>query len=314
MMEFQIELSSTPFNLDYTLDCGQAFRWRREYSWWIGVVEGSVLKLKYEAGILKVKSNSDKIDEKFIEQYFRLEDPLFEILASINKDNFIECVISRFRGLRLLRQNPWECMISFICATNKNIKAIQKMISNLSLLLGKEKRSEGKEYYSFPDPFAVASADKHILYKCGLGYRAKFVMEVARRIVSKDIILEDLKKISYEDAKQILLCDLNGDKMFPGVGPKVADCIMLFSLEKIEAFPIDVWIKRVIASFYSYLFDDRARKLIDYKLERNSIVPREYNDLSKTMRSHFGSYAGYAQEYLYHYAKVKDPLPSFYGF
>jgi N-glycosylase/DNA lyase len=309
-MEFQLSLTSIPLDLDYTLNCGQVFRWSREGGWWVGVVDGLVLKLKQEKDTLKVESSSKDADEKFIKKYLRLDDPLPDILASINKDKVMAGAISRLNGLRLIRQNPWECTVSFICATYKNINAIQQMISNICKQFGRRIEFEGKIYYSFPEPEVVAGADKQILENCGLGYRAKFVKEVAKHVVSREVVLEDLESTDYETAMRTLLAHKHGSKMLLGVGPKVADCILLFSMEKLEAFPIDVWIRRAVLKFYPHLFDSISVKRMVSNLKHSSIMPAEYEAVSKTMRSYFGRYAGYAQEYLFHYTRVSEPLTS----
>ncbi|MFQ6135357.1 MAG: DNA-3-methyladenine glycosylase family protein, partial [Nitrososphaerales archaeon] len=309
-MEFQLNLTSIPFDLDYTLDCGQVFRWRRENRWWVGVVDGRVLKLKQEEDTLKVKSNSDDADEKFIRRYLRLDDPLPDILTSINKDQMMAGAITRLNGLRLVKQNPWECTISFICATYKNINAIQQMMSNICRLLGRRIEFEGNTHYSFPEPEAVAGADRQLLKNCGLGYRTRFVIEAAERVVSREVVLEDLESTNYETAKRTLLAHPRGRKILLGVGPKVADCILLFSLEKLEAFPIDVWIRRAVLKFYPHLFGSGSIRHLVSSLKNSSIGPAEYQAVSQTMRSYFGEYAGYAQEYLYHYTRVSEPRPS----
>ncbi len=308
-MEFQLDLKSTPFNLDYTLDCGQVFRWSREEGgWWVGVVEGVVLKLRQDGDVLTARSSSDDAGERFVERYLRLDDPLQDILVEIGKDDDMRRAVSTLNGLRLVRQNPWECTASFICATYKNIQAIKQMIANICRLLGGRIEFEGKIYYSFPESTAVAKVDKESLLRCGLGYRAEHLLEAVKHIVSRDVVLEALLNIDYETAKRVLLANRGGRKTLPGVGPKVADCILLFSLEKMEAFPIDVWIRRAVLTFYPHLFNtDSSRRVVSNLQNSSSIGSAEYEAVSKTMRRYFGRYAGYAQEYLYHYTRASEP-------
>lgn len=311
-MEFQISITSTPIDVGYTLDCGQVFRWQLNYDgWWLGVVKGYVLKIKRLGDLLMVKTSSDDADEQFVRRYLRLDDALPKILYEIRKDELISNAVSRLNGLRLIRQDPWECTASFICATYKNINAIQQMIFSLSRSLGEPIKFEDATYYSFPTAEIVAKTDEELIKACGLGYRAEFLIETARNIASGDVVLEDLAKTSYENARSVLLSEQfkGKKKLLPGVGLKVADCILLFSLEHLEAFPIDVWIRRAVLRFYLHLFDEVEVSKMILNVEQNgSIGPAEYRQVSEVMRRYFGAYAGYAQEYLYHYTRVYEPL------
>tara|TARA_B100000315_G_scaffold129259_1_gene118924 strand:- start:1494 stop:2474 length:981 start_codon:yes stop_codon:yes gene_type:complete len=309
LMEFQLNLSDIPFNLENSLECGQVFRWKRENSWWVAVIDDRVVKLKQEDNLLNVISSSDSTNEEFIRKYLRINDPLPDILTSINRDHVMATAIHKLNGLRLIKQSPWECLASFICATYKNIIGIKNMISNICFRLGQRIEFEGIIYYTFPEAEIIASADRHTLEDCGLGYRAKFLLETANRIASREVILENLESAKYENVREILLENTDKGKILPGVGPKVADCVMLFSLEKLDAFPIDVWIRRTIQKYYPFLFDNDSNHSLS-KWEGNSIGSVEYKAISKTMRKYFGSYAGYAQEYLFHYAR-ESKLVSF---
>ena len=305
LMEFQLNLSEIPLNLENSLECGQVFRWRRENSWWVAVIDNTVVKLKQENNLLNVKSSSNNINEKFIRKYLRINDSLPDIFASINRDQVMATAITKLNGLRLINQSPWECLASFICATYKNIIAIKTMISNICCRFGKRIEFEGIIYYTFPEAEVVANADRQSLEGCGLGYRAKFLLETAKRISSREVVLENLESANYENVREILLGTTSNGKILPGVGPKVADCVMLFSLEKLDAFPIDVWIRRTIKKYYSHLFDNDSNHPIS-NWENNSIGSAEYTTISKTMRKYFGSYAGYAQEYLFHYVRESE--------
>lgn len=302
-MEFQMSLLKRPFNLDNTLECGQVFRWTKKNNWWVAVVENRVIKIKQENNVLNVESSSSDTDEKFIRKYFRLSDSLPEILANINKDQVIADAVSKLYGLRIIKQNPWECLASFICATYKNIAAIRKMISNICQHLGQRIDFEGDCHYTFPEPEIIADADRQILENCGLGYRAKYLQKSAKKVSSNDVVLEDLEVLNYETVKCVLLENNSNIKVLPGVGPKVADCVMLFSLDKLEAFPIDVWIRHIINEHYIYLIN-LCPNYSSYNLKYGSIGNAEYKEISEAMRSYFGVYAGYAQEYLYHYTRM----------
>jgi N-glycosylase/DNA lyase len=288
----KIRLSpSCPFNLDFTLCCGQAFRWSKRGGWWYGVVGKRVLKIRQIGDELEFENAGTD----FVKNYFGLNDDLPKIFSQISKDTHIKSAVEAFKGLRILRQDPWECLISYICATYKNISAIKQMLLNLSKNYGHQVISEGCNFQTFPKPEELVRATSEDLAKSGLGYRARYVSETARMVCEDDFDFERLRKMPYEQAKKELLD-------FPGVGLKVADCVMLFSLAKLEAFPVDVWIRRVILKYYADHFPKAfVRKISDTKSLNNS----EYERLSLFGREYFGGYAGYAQEYLYHYERTQ---------
>jgi N-glycosylase/DNA lyase len=279
------------FNLDSTLCCGQAFRWDKQGEWWFGVIGQNVVKIRQESEQIEFEGT----DKNIVRNYFRLEDNLPMILSDINKDRTIHEAIRKFRGLRLLRQEPWECLISFICATYKNIPAIKKMLGNLSQQFGEEIEFENRFFHSFPKPNKLVDVGLKGLSACGLGYRARYVLETAKIMMDDYSILEDLKNKLYEEAKHELL-------KLPGVGPKVADCVLLFSLEKLEAFPVDIWIKRILERYYG---DKIKKQTFKKNAVHESLNPTVYRRLSRFGREYFGKYAGYAQEYLYHYERTQ---------
>ena len=286
--------NSCILNLDFTLCCGQSFRWEKIGGWWYGIARDKVFKVRQVGGELQFKG----ADKDFVMEYFGLYDDLPKILSQITKDPHVKKAVESFRGLRILRQDPWECLISYICATYKNIPAIKQMLFKLSKKFGEKRVFDGYEFYTFPEPAVLAKASRADLAKCGLGYRAKYVLETAKKTNSGDISLEDLKNKSYTDARGELLSLL-------GVGLKVADCALLFSLGKLEAFPVDVWVKRAILRYYADHFEREFVKRICLK---RSLSKSEYERLNFFGRSYFGKYAGYAQEYLYFFERTKTRL------
>jgi N-glycosylase/DNA lyase len=280
-----------PFDLGFTLCCGQAFRWDKQGEWWCGVVGEHAFKIRQVGSVLEFEN----IDARFVKNYFGLDDDLLKIFAQIGKDTHIMQAIDAFKGLRILRQDPWECLISYICATYKNIQAIKQMLSNLSKKFGDKICFDGCDFYTFPTPERLAKATTQELAKCNLGYRIKYVSETAKMICQSGFELDDLRKLSYEKAKRELL-------NFPGVGLKVADCVLLFSLGKMDAFPVDVWIKRVILKYYGSYFPNEFISKISGK---KSLTNPEYEKVNLFGRRYFGKYAGYAQEYLYHYERTQ---------
>ncbi|MGQ9506426.1 MAG: DNA-3-methyladenine glycosylase family protein [Candidatus Bathycorpusculaceae bacterium] len=282
---------SCPLDLDVTLCCGQAFRWDKHGEWWYGAVEGKVLKIRQIGSVLEFEN----ADAGFVKNYFGLNDDLLNILSKISKDEYIKKAVKRFNGLRIIRQNPWECLISYICATYKNISAIKQMLLNISKKFGEEIRFEGKKFYTFPTPERLTKATTQELASCGLGYRVKYVSETAKKVYENHFDLEGLRKMTYGEARKELL-------KFKGVGLKVADCVLLFSLGKLEAFPVDVWIKRVIIKHYANHFQKEFREEISRK---KSLSSSEYERLNLFGRKYFGEFAGYAQEYLYHHERTR---------
>jgi N-glycosylase/DNA lyase len=279
------------FDLNLSLCCGQVFRWIEIGDWWYGSVGRNVFKIRQSGTKLEFKN----VDNAFVRHYFGLNDDLEKISSCINKDDYIGKALQRFEGLRIVRQNPWECLISFICATYKSIPAIQHMLHKLSVMFGEKVVFDDLDFYMFPSIEGLAFASEKGLRECGLGYRAKYVQATAQKIHAEKLNLEDLKTLPYDEAKTELL-------NFPGVGLKVADCVLLFSLEKLEAFPVDVWVKRIMLTHYAnHLSEVLVKKL----LTQESLSKLEYHKLNVFGRSYFGKYAGYAQEYLYHYERAQ---------
>jgi N-glycosylase/DNA lyase len=281
---------AVPFNLDVTLCCGQVFRWTKKGDWWYGIVRDQAFKIRQVNAELEFAN----AEEKFVENYFGLDDDLQEIRAKIGRDEHVRKALREFWGLRVVRQDPWECLISYVCATYKSIAAIKNMLLKLSKKFGEQRSFDGCDFYTFPTPEKLAKTTESDLMECGLGYRAKYVLETSRKIVDNDFDLEGLRKMPYQQAKKELVS-------FPGVGLKVADCTLLFSLGKREAFPVDIWVKRAILKHYATNFPEAFIEKIS---SHDSLSNGEYKKLNEFGRTYFGEYAGYAQEYLYHYERT----------
>jgi N-glycosylase/DNA lyase len=296
-MEFTVALD-TPFSLEHTLESGQVFRWERKGEWWVGAVSGSVLKVKQEGDVLRCVSGSDLLDSAFVTRYFRLDEDLDHVLATLAKDDFISRACEKFYGLRLIRQDRWECLASFVLATNANIPRIRTMVRAICSRYGRAFEFEGDEYRSFPAPEGLAAATLADLADCGLGYRAPFLKKVSSSVAEGRVDFTEVAGLPYEEARKALLSELFGEKLLLGVGPKVADCVLLYSCGKDEAFPIDVWIAKVLAGSYPRLLGPELKKR--YVREgKVRLSPSDYLRISRRVRSYFGSYAGYAQQYLY---------------
>lgn len=270
------------FNLNHTLDCGQVFRWEQDGDWWTGVVGDQVIRVSQENGELLVDS---KLLPEFISSYFRFDDNLPSIYKSIDRDILINRAIRKYRGLRLIRQDPWECLISYMLSTASSIPMIQKRISLLGQLFGQE-LEEG--YFSFPDPETLANADLSMLDKCKLGFRNERIKNAAVEMSSGDLDLDVLFRLEYKYARDRLM-------RIRGIGEKVADCVLLFAYGKLEAFPVDTHIRQIIQYYHidDNFFEDSA------SLSRMGDWGREY----------FGPYCGYAQQYLYYQKRVEGFAP-----
>jgi len=272
----------TDFNLMHTLECGQSFRWRQFNDWYYGVVNGKFLKIRQEAQTLIVESSADEAPnqlEAFIRHYLDLNRDLPTILRAVDIDAYIHRAIETFWGMRILNQDLWECLASFILSQNNNVPRIKGIIRMISARFGERLGLDGQVDYSFPTPQALAQAGTPALFDCRMGYRAPYLWAVSSAIAEGRFNLENLKGVPYQEAKRELM-------RFKGVGEKVADCVCLFSLGHIEAIPIDVWMKRIIESIY---------------LKRKASI-REIREFAQ---SYFGQYLGYAQQYLFHYARTR---------
>ena len=274
----QIEFECT-YDLTSTLECGQAFRWRREGDWYGSVIFNNNVKIRRnQKGVEFCSSPDDELAlEPLLRGYLRLEDDIDAIYANINRDEHIGESIKRFPGMRILRQEPWECLVSFICSANSNIGRISTNVEDISTKFGRAIGVNGDTRHTFPPPDVLAEAGEQPLRDLGLGFRAKYVAATARIIAEGGLDLYALREASYDDALESLVA-------LPGVGDKVANCIMLFSLDKLEAFPVDVWIDRALRDWYP--------TVAEKKLTKKAMRP--------WAQDYFGRYAGYANQYLFH--------------
>ena len=265
-----------------SINSGQFFLWEKRNESWYGTYGSRIIKLKTIDGSPEFTSFPEF--KTFEKKIFRLDDDIKAIFAELTRDPLVHTLIKKYPGLRLMRQEPEQCLFSFLCASNTNIPMIRRMLYNLTRRLGAPMSVDGMEFFTFPTAAEISKATTEQLRSCSLGYRAKAIKEVAQNIAEGTLNLESLRRIEYREAKSQLL-------QVRGIGNKIADCVLLFSLEKLDAFPIDVWISRALSQHYSWLLD---RPLGD------ALTPRQYDSLSERMRLHFGRYAGYAQQYLYY--------------
>ena len=275
------------YNLDLTLSCGQAFRWRRVGEGWEGVVAGRWVSLRSLPDGLQAACAEKVTDWTWLADYLQIQVRLEEVLSTFPPDDpFLQQAVRVGYGLRLLRQDPWECLASFILSSTKQIPHIQQIIECLCRQFGPPLAVPAGHapVHAFPDAATLARATEAELRACRMGFRARALWEAARRITAGELNLEALGCLDEAAARERLTT-------LHGVGPKIANCVLLFAYGFPRAFPVDVWVMRTLRQVY---FPRRR-------------PPRRR--LESFIQNHFGPQAGYAQQYLFHYARTCRLLP-----
>lgn len=250
------------------------FLWRKDGAFWYGVNGQNVLKCG-SGGVVKSRLPDEG-------DFFRTGEDTEGMTRSISRDRITKKSVMRYPGLRLLRQDPFQCCISFISSSNASIQKIRSGLEGLCRKFGDRVSFDGREFFLFPEPARIAGAPVGEIRKCGLGYRSEYVRQASGMVAKKVVDFEEIRGLDYCGAKEQL-------RAVPGVGNKVADCILLFSLDKTEAFPLDRWVIRVLQKYYPDRFEIRTR----------SITDRQYGLLHRKIVDYFGPYAGYAQQFLF---------------
>ena len=274
------------FEPTHIFECGQCFRWNKEEDGsYTGVVGHNVLNVKKNENEVTITGLCSEKIEELCKKYFDLETDYEAIKEKLSKiDDNLKISIEYGKGIRILKQDTWEALISFIISANNNIPRIKGIIERISKKYGKTIKWQGKEYYTFPTPEELSKASVTDLRKLGLGFRDTRVFETTRLVNTKQIDIYELEKIIHtKKLREELL-------KYPGVGPKVADCIMLFSMRRFEVFPIDVWVRRVMTELY---FENET------KIEPNN------KQILKYAEETFGKLAGLAQQYLFYWRREK---------
>jgi len=261
-------------NIDNSINSGQVFLWEKNGTDWYGINGQDILKIN-KNGVIKSILNSKT-------NFFRKNDNMQEIIKSISKDETVKKSVKQYEGLRIFKQDPFQCMISFIISSNSNIQKIKNSLEKISKKFGKKVKIQNKEFFLFPKPEKLANASIEEIKKCGVGYRAPFIKQASKMIVLKKINFKYLEKCNYEEAKKNIC-------VIPGIGNKVADCILLFSLNKLEAFPLDTWMIKILEKYYSNQFN----------IETKTITEKQYQILHEKIVNYFGPYCGYAQQFLF---------------
>ena len=282
--EYKIE-NIKSFELADIFDCGQCFRWnKQEDGSYIGVFKGNVMNVQKEGNTVTFKGICNGDIKEIVEDYFDLNRDYEEIKKQLSKiDENVRTSIEYGKGIRILNQDLWEMIISYIISANNNIPRIKGIIERLSKAYGKEIEWNGEKYYTFPSVEELKDVTVEDYRRLGTGFRDVRLYETVHMILDKKIDLEQMQKNpnTFEVREQLLTLS--------GVGPKVADCILLFStLKRFEVFPIDVWVRRVMNELY-------------IKNEDETKVNKK--DIEKLAREKFGNLAGIAQQYLFYWKR-----------
>jgi len=276
--QVSLSLFSHGMDLDATLSSGQSFSWKRTTDGkWRGWIDGHPCLVWSQGDALRAVG--PELTRDAVNRYFGLDLPIHEIFATFPSDPHLDAARAFAPGLRILRQDPWETLCNFICSSLKQIVQIEQINHELRRAFGDE---IGEGLHLFPEPSRLSLASEAKLRACKLGFRAKHLFVASKQIASSEVSLEHVGTLPTAEAREELM-------RIQGVGEKVANCILLFAYGRIEAFPIDVWVERVLRSLY---FNNSQR----VKHER----------LVSFAESHFGPYRGYAQQFLFHWIR-KDP-------
>lgn len=283
MKEQKLEFKSEVFNPKHIFECGQCFRWNLEKDGnYVGIVRKNVIKVQKTENKITIISFGEDDLPKLCEDYFDQQRDYQEIQKKLgNVDQYLKNSIAYGKGIRILKQDLWEVIISFLISANNNIPRIKGIIERISKAYGEKIQWNEKDYYCFPSPEELQKASIQQLRELGLGFRDKRVYEVTKMVVSGKINLEELKNNQNTNEVRKKLEEL------PGVGPKVADCILLFGMQRFEVFPVDVWVRRVMNELYLKQQEEKVKNE-----EIQELAKRKYKNL-----------AGIAQQYLFYWKR-----------
>ena len=282
-----IEISAPDFDLAMTLNSGQVFHWQKAGNGFIGAIGNNPLYVEQRGQVLNARGTGEELDgfkpsslPQLVSNYFALDHPLAQICASFPANPIMTAARDFCRGLRIIRQPKWECLATFICSSMKQVAHIRQISAALRNRFGDQREIGGCVLHTFPSAQQIARASEKQLRECALGYRARNLRATAQVVSSGQCNLEAWSALPDAELREHL-CAL------PGVGAKIANCVMLFAYDRLRAFPIDVWIERVLGQHYF------AR--------RKKMTARQLREFCET---YFGEHAGYAQQYLFHHARV----------
>jgi len=284
-MKAEILLPAKDYDLAATLDSGQVFRWRQENGSWLGVIGKKRVHLTQQRNGILAEANAQVENWDWLREFLQTDVELEKILQAFPDDEPMNHAVAECRGLRILRQEPWECLASFILSSTKQIVQIRQIVAQLCKCFG-EQIAEGDDdlSYAFPSAEKIAAAAEKDLRDCKMGFRAPNLLGAARDIAEGKLDLNAVRYLPYAEAREELM-------RLRGVGGKIADCVLLFAYGFDSAFPVDVWVERALQTLYF-----PKRRANEKKLRRFAAT-------------HFGPHAGYAQQYLFHYMRTKWEQP-----
>jgi N-glycosylase/DNA lyase len=270
------------YDLAATLESGQAFRWQWLDGGWNGVIGNRWVRLRADEFSITAYAAEPVSDWNWLTHYFQIDLDFSAVAATFPDDLPIRAAVSACRGLRLLRQDPWECLASFILSSTKQIVQIRQIVAMLCERFGESipAAPQFAPAFAFPTPARLARATEAELRACKMGFRAPYLLATARSVTEGKIDLERLRQLPVEIARDELL-------NLPGVGRKIADCVLLFAYGFPTAFPVDVWVIKALQKLY---------------FPRRRATAKRLRHFSET---HFGPNSGYAQQYLFHYMRTK---------
>ena len=273
---------SGQYNLGATLDSGQAFRWRRDGETWTGIVGDRWVRLQPSEADLRAQTAGDPGNWDWLKTYLQSDLDLEHVLASLPDHPYLAKALRHHRGLRILRQDPWECLATFILSSTKQITQIKVIVERLCTAYGEVVQTpHGEpEARAFPQPDVLAALQEKDLRALGMGFRAPYLLQAAERVDSGECLPAETREWPLNRARAHLM-------ELPGVGRKIADCVLLFALGFQEAFPVDVWVMRTLQTHW---FPEKKVSL---------------KDLVEFSESRFGPWGGYAQQYLFHFARTQ---------
>ena len=279
----EIKLPTRDYDLTATMTSGQVFAWAPAADGWVGVVGGCWVRLRSEPDGIRAWTARPVADWGWLREFLQPELNLPAVLASFPDDPHLGRAVAACHGLRLLRQEPWECLASFILSSTKQIVQIRQIVRLLCQRHGTPVAvPPGVEpAFAFPSAVQIATLTETDLRACKMGFRAKYLLAAARQIATGEVALASLGELPLASARAELM-------NLPGVGEKIADCVLLFAYDFPAAFPVDVWVARALRQFYF----PRRRKTLP--------------ELRRFVARHFGPNAGYAQQYLFHHIRTKS--------
>jgi len=296
----RIDLKGEALNLDHTFGCGQIFQWRKEEEGWLGAVGGQAVLLRVEDDALFFRSERSLRDE--LERFLSLDLRYDEIIRGSDLDAFSLSLLRDYRGLRILRQDPWACLVTYMVSASLSIRAIDRVLGRISAGMPALRLDE-HVVNDFPGPNEFLSVRRP--KKGYLGRKWEYLRTAAAEATNGRLDFDRLRLASYDDAWRSLVLSKEGHLL--GVGPKVADCMLLFSLEKREAFPMDRWVMRGLSHHYGWLLPEEVAVRI--RKGKEALSRGEYAGISGRARSYFGELGGLVQECLFLHMRTAGSRP-----